>query len=91
MNAFKNENTRRWENGVETIEGYIGLFLIAAVSWACEHTDDTRLRWSGLLRVANSNAEHVAPTQRDEDSTEECQDSDTAFIDQILQAALSYS
>ncbi|MCH2317813.1 MAG: hypothetical protein MK524_15790 [SAR202 cluster bacterium] len=42
MNAFKNENTRRWENGVETIEGYIGLFLIAAVSWACEHTDDTR-------------------------------------------------
>jgi len=42
MNAFKNENTRRWENGVETIEGYIGLFLIAAVSWAYEHTDDTR-------------------------------------------------
>ena len=42
MNAFKNEITRRWENGVETIEGYIGLFLIAAVSWACEHTDDTR-------------------------------------------------
>ena len=42
MNAFKNEIARRWENGVETIEGYIGLFLIAAVSRACEHPDDTR-------------------------------------------------
>jgi|TARA_Y100001947_G_scaffold142834_1_gene135393 hypothetical protein len=42
MNTFKNAITLRWKNGVETIEGYIGLFLTVAVSWACEHTDDTR-------------------------------------------------
>ena len=61
MNTFKNAITLRWKNGVETIEGYIGLFLTVAVSPGPVNTPMTLvLRWSGSLRVANSIAGMVS-------------------------------
>jgi hypothetical protein len=49
MKAFKNEITRRWKNGVETIGGCIGLFLIVTISWACERSGNTR---PPVIRIA---------------------------------------
>ncbi len=49
MNTLLHRIMNKWKSYAEEVQGYLGLFLIGAMSWSCQTSDNIR-KWALAAR-----------------------------------------